>query len=68
MTSSCGFVLRKQIIEDAAAGWRHMTQAVFITQRILGFHDLTCIELDRMMAPLKASGVTAETNRNFSPG
>ena len=62
------FVPRKQIIEDAAAGRRHMTRAVFITQHILGFRDLTCIELNRMIAPSKAFSVPAKTNRNFSSG
>jgi hypothetical protein len=53
---------------EAAAGRRHMTRAVSITRHILGFHDLTCIELNRMMAPSKAFSVPAKTNRNLSSG
>ncbi len=68
MTSSSALSLGKQIIEDAAAGRGHMTRAVFITQHIFGFHDLTCIELIRIMAPSKAFSVPAKTNRNFSSG
>jgi uncharacterized protein YPO0396 len=59
---------RKQIIEDAAAGGCYMTRAVFIMQHILGFHDLTCIELNLIMARSKAFSVSAKTNRNFSSG
>jgi hypothetical protein len=34
-------------------------------QHIPGFHDLICIELNRMMASLKALSVPAKTNRNL---
>ncbi len=43
-----GFRFWKQIIENGAAGRRHMPGTVFIVRHFLGFHDFTGIALNRM--------------------